>query len=296
MKKIALYGRKCNEQFLNYIQDIFNILTKNKIEIFAYKNYIDSIKLLNNKFVEKYELKIFKDINDFCCDIDLLISIGGDGTFLETLPYLIKSNAPVIGINTGRLGFLANISKENIIKALIDILENKYNIEFRTLLELKSPKNIFNDYCFALNDITIQKYDLSMISIEVFLNDEYLTPYWTDGLIISTPTGSTAYALSAGGPIVYPDASNFVLVPIASHNLTVRPLVIPDNFNIKIKVTSRNNKFLLTADHKAQCIENNIIIEIKKADVKIKMLQLYNQSFFKTLREKLMWGIDQRNL
>lgn len=295
MKKIAIYGKICNEQFINYIKEIFRILHENKIEIIVFKKYIDSIKELKTDFLKNNEIKTFNNISDFPNDIDIMVSIGGDGTFLETLPYLLKADIPVIGINTGRLGFLANISKENIYKAINDILEDKYTIEYRSLLELKFPLNVFEDNNFALNDITIQKYDLSMISIQVYLNGEYLTTYWTDGLIISTPTGSTAYSLSAGGPIIYPETSDLILVPIASHNLTVRPLIIPDDFEIKVNVSSRTNKFLLTADHKAKCIENNINIIVKKANVRIKMIRLFDHSFFKTLREKLMWGMDQRN-
>jgi NAD+ kinase len=225
-----------------------------------------------------------------------MVSIGGDGTFLESIMFLKNINIPVIGLNSGRLGFLANISKEEISLAFDAIIKGNYELESRSLLTLETETSIFGNFNFALNDVTIQKKDSTMITIDAYLDNEFLNTYWTDGLIVSTPTGSTAYSLSAGGPIVLPGSKNFIIAPIASHNLTVRPLVIPDTKEIRLEVRSRSGSFFVTVDNRVAAMEmpNNSFI-IRKASFELKMVKLPFNSYYTTIRNKLMWGADTRN-
>ena len=259
----------------------------------VFKSFLDFIRIEAGMDVKAVD--VFKDHNDIREDVDFMISIGGDGTFLETIPFVRNFNIPVVGLNSGRLGFLANIASGEISSALDAIFNKDYEIESRVLIRLDSDKNVFGDLNFALNEITIQKKNSSMITIDAFLDDEFLNTYWTDGLIISTPTGSTAYSLSVGGPIVIPGSNNFILASIASHNLTVRPIVIPDDKIIKLKVHSRNDKFFITADNRTSLLDSSVKLTLYKADFKLKMLKLPNNSFYATLRNKLMWGADKRN-
>ncbi len=290
---ISIYGKTYNSEFNPYIKELFEKLGQNNVETIVYKPFIKFIK--NNAGIDTTSMDVFENHNEIKDDVDFMISIGGDGTFLETIPFVRNYNIPIIGLNSGRLGFLANISKGEISSALDAIFEKKFEIESRTLIKLDSDINVFGELNFALNEITIQKKNSSMITIDVYLNDEFLNTYWTDGLIISTPTGSTAYSLSVGGPIIIPGSNNFILASIASHNLTVRPIVIPDNNIIKLKINSRNEKFFITADNRTSLIENSVKLTLYKADFKLKMLKLPNNNFYVTLRNKLMWGADKRN-
>ncbi len=290
---ISIYGKTYNSEFNPYIKELFEKLGQNNVETIVYKPFLKFIR--NNAGIDTTSMDVFENHNEIKDDVDFMISIGGDGTFLETIPFVRNYNIPIIGLNSGRLGFLANISKGEISSALDAIFEKKYEIESRTLIKLDSDINVFGELNFALNEITIQKKNSSMITIDVYLNDEFLNTYWTDGLIISTPTGSTAYSLSVGGPIIIPGSNNFILASIASHNLTVRPIVIPDNNIIKLKINSRNEKFFITADNRTSLIENSVKLTLYKADFKLKMLKLPNNNFYVTLRNKLMWGADKRN-
>ena len=245
--KIAIFGRKFNNDFNPFICEFLTHLREKQVELAVYKPF--------NEFIHKHtgfsfeKATYFEGYQNAPHDTDFLISIGGDGTFLESIVYLKNFSIPVIGLNSGHLGFLANISKEEISEALDSILNGNYEMEERSLLSFESESNPFGSYNFALNDATIQKKDTYLITIDTYLNNEFLNTYWTDGLIISTPTGSTAYSLSVGGPIVLPGSDNFILAPIASHNLTVRPLVIPDAIEIKLEVTSRSGNFLVSVDN-----------------------------------------------
>jgi NAD+ kinase len=283
--KITIYGKTFNPGFKPYIKELFEELHQNKVKVNVYKPFLEFIR--NETGIEPEHDDVFKNQNDIGKDVDFMISIGGDGTFLETIPFVRNHNIPIIG--------LANIAKEEISTAFKAIFEKDYKIEHRTLIKLDTDKNIFGDLNFALNDITIQKKESTMITIDTFLNDEFFNTYWTDGLIVSTPTGSTAYALSVGGPIVLPDSNNFIIAPIASHNLTVRPIVVPDSVIIALKVRNRNEKFFLTADNRTRLIDSTIKIKLCKADYKLKILQLPNNNFYTTIRNKLMWGVDKRN-
>ena len=291
--KITIYGKTFNQGFKPYIKELFEKLHQNSVEIVIYKPFLEFIR--NETGIEPEHNHIFENQDDIGDDIDFMISIGGDGTFLETIPFVKNHNIPIIGLNSGRLGFLANIAKEEISSAFNAIFEKDYEIEYRALIKLDTNKKIFGDLNFALNDITIQRKESRMITIDAFLNDEFFNTYFTDGLIISTPTGSTAYSLSVGGPIVLPDTNNFIIAPIAPHNLTVRPIVVPDNVVITIKVRNRNQKFFVTADNRTTLIDNSVKLKLYKADFRLKMLKLPNNSFYTTIRNKLMWGVDKRN-
>jgi NAD+ kinase len=291
--KIALFGKTFNEGFKPYIKELFGLLEKNDVELVIYKPFLDFINCQTGE--ESKDIQVFNDFSDFDRSCDLMVSIGGDGTFLGSIPYVIRQQTPIIGINSGRLGFLANISKENITEAFQSILAGNFSYEYRTLICVKQPEGLFNGMNFALNDITIHKSNSSLITIDAYINDEFLNTYWTDGLIISTPTGSTAYSLSVGGPIVVPGSGNLIIAPISSHNLTVRPLIIPDTNTISLKVFSRSEKYAITADNRTMQVENQEMFMIGKSDYRLKMLKLPKTSFYSTLREKLKWGEDVRN-
>jgi NAD+ kinase len=291
--KIALFGKTFNIGFKPYIKELFDILGENKVELEIYKPFYDFICCETGK--DLLVNHIFSDYNDFDNSCDLMVSIGGDGTFLESIPYVIPGQIPIIGINSGRLGFLANISKENITHAFQAIIDGDYCFEYRSLLCFKEPENLFGEMNFALNDITIHKSNSSLITIDTYINDEFLNTYWTDGLIISTPTGSTAYSLSVGGPVVVPGSGNLIIAPISSHNLTVRPLIIPDSNVISLRVYSRSGTYAITADNRTLQVSSNEIFRIARSDYKLKMLKLPTTSFYATLRDKLKWGEDVRN-
>jgi NAD+ kinase len=225
-----------------------------------------------------------------------MLSLGGDGTFLETLSFVRDSEIPVLGINTGRLGFLATVAKSEINDAVEALAEKRFSIEKRSLLSVSGPKGIFGEVNYGLNELTVLKKDTSsMITINAFINGDYLNSYFADGLIIATPTGSTAYSLSCGGPLIMPGSENFVITPIASHNLNVRPFVISDNNVITLKVEGRSPNYLVTLDSRSEVIESSTELTIKKADFYAHLIKLENQSFFTTMRNKLLWGLDKRN-
>ncbi|MEA3451885.1 MAG: NAD kinase, partial [Bacteroidota bacterium] len=282
--------------FYDEIFKIFKKLNDNNIEIFIYKKFYDFI---SKKLSFSPKVTGYYDKNSgLDKEFDVFFSIGGDGTFIECASLLKKRNIPIIGINSGRLGFLASISKNEISSAIDEILKKKFTLEKRGLLEIKidSETNFFKDFPYAINELTILKKETaSMINIEVFVNKQFLNTYWADGLIISTPTGSTAYSLSAGGPIILPGSNNFVITPLAPHTLTVRPIVVPDDVELKIIVHGRGDKFLTTIDSYNALIDYQTTIHIKKADFFINMVKLDSYDFFSTLRKKLMWGADIRN-
>ena len=254
--------------------------------------------MLNSKKVISKQYENFKTYSKIDDTYDLLISIGGDGTILRAITYVRDTGIPIVGINTGRLGFLATIQDDEIEAALVSIFNNDYHISERTLLQIETnPKNEdLLELNFALNEIAVsRKNTTSMITVQTQLDDEYLTSYWADGLIISTPTGSTGYSLSCGGPVITPGANSIVLTPIAPHNLNARPLVIPDKTEIKLKVSGREDNYLVSLDSRIATLENNTEIIIKKADFNIRMIELKNESFLRTLRKKLLWGEDKRN-
>lgn len=291
--KVAIYGRSNNENISEHIQLLFDKLNEYKTEILIYEPFY---KFLQQKIQINGAVKTFNSHADLSKDTDCMLSLGGDGTFLETLTYVRNSGIPVLGINTGRLGFLANVAKNEIYDAIEAVMHKKFSIEQRSLLSVTAPNNLFGEVNYALNELTIFKKDSSsMITIHTYINGDYLNSYFADGLIIATPTGSTAYSLSCGGPLVMPGSQNFVITPIAPHNLNVRPLVISDNNVIKLKVEGRSSHYLASLDSRNEIIDSSVELTLKKADFDLNLIKLENQNFFNTIRNKLLWGLDKRN-
>jgi NAD+ kinase len=227
---------------------------------------------------------------------DYFVSVGGDGTLLDSVTYVGKKEIPILGINTGRLGFLATVSREETETAIDLMCHGKMKTDRRTLLQLSSTPKLFNGFSYALNDFTIMKKDSSsMITVHVFVDGELLNSYWSDGIIVSTPTGSTGYSLSGGGPLVVPRTESLIITPVSPHNLTARPIVISDKSEITFKIEGRSKKFLISLDSRFETIDDSVKLKIKKAPFKVKLLQLQSHSHFNTLRQKLNWGFDIRN-
>ena len=293
--KIAIFGQFYQNTTSPIIERLFAFLNQNKVELVVEERF--SSILVDNKLIQDIYSK-FSSHKDLDKSFDMLISVGGDGTFLRAATLVRNSGIPILGINAGRLGFLATVQQNNIEAFLQFILEKKYTISKRTLLSLTcSPKiDEIKDLNFAMNEVTVSRKDTtSMITIETYLNGEYLNSYWADGLIISTPTGSTGYSMSCGGPILTPDVHSLVLTPIAPHNLNARPLVIPDNTTIKLKVSGREENYLVSLDSRIASVKNEAILTIKKTPYKINMVEIPEETFLKTLRNKLLWGEDKRN-
>lgn len=293
--KVAIYGQFYQNSTEPIIRDIFVFFNTNKVEM-----VIDSefLKILYEKKIVQKEYKTFTSYTELDQSFDMLISIGGDGTILRAATLVRDSGVPILGINAGRLGFLATVQKENIAAFMQFVIEKKYTLSKRTLLSLScSPDNeSIQDINFAMNEITVSRKDTtSMITIETYLNDEFLNSYWADGLIISTPTGSTGYSLSCGGPILTPDVKSLVITPIAPHNLNARPLVIPDETEIRLKVSGREENYLVSLDSRITSVKNESILTIKKNPFEINMVEIPEETFLKTLRTKLLWGEDKRN-
>lgn len=292
--KIALYGLSINPDFINELSRLLALLKEREIECFIYKPFQEY--LIKNYEFETSSSGSFEYENELPKDISLLLSLGGDGTFLKSFLIAQNRSIPLMGVNSGRLGFLSDVSRDEIDKAITDILDGNYFIDERTVLELEFEREGEVEFSYALNEITVTKLDSSsMINIHTYVNNEYMNTYWADGLIVATPTGSTAYSLSVGGPILTPDSENFVISPIAPHNLTVRPLVVPDNHSITLQVEGRGIQFLTSVDSCSQAISFFVTLKIKKAPFKVKTIRLKDHSFFSTLRNKLMWGADKRN-
>jgi NAD+ kinase len=247
------------------------------------------------KGIEVHGLHEFDEHHPFPEDTSFLFSVGGDGTFLESARIVRDRGIPVVGINTGRLGFLAGISSQEITESVDMLLSGQYSIEERTLLHLTTSEGEIDNFGMALNEVTIHKSDLSMITIQAELDGEFLNAYWADGLIISTPTGSTAYSMSVGGPIMLPESESFIIAPVSPHNLTVRPIVIPDTKVINLVVLSRNNTFNVALDSRNYHLNSGTVLTLRKADYKLKLVKFPEKNFYNTLRNKLMWGMDRRN-
>ena len=290
---IAIFGSPYPEHFSKYIQHLIKKLEAEHINLIIEEEF--SVFLKNNiRFNKKF--LTFNSYETLKNNADFLFSIGGDGTLLKAVTYVRESNIPILGINTGRLGFISSISADQIDDAITDILKGNYKINERTLLELSTDKDLFKDKNFALNEVAVSKKDTSsMIRIDAFIDDEFLNTYWADGLVVSTPTGSTGYSLSCGGPIIMPGTNNIIITPNAPHNLNVRPIVIDDNSIIKLKVEDRDQLALVSLDSRSRAFDSETELIIKKASFKTKLVQPQNNSFIRTIRHKLMWGIDKRN-
>lgn len=294
--KIAIYGRNYSPSFRSFIESMFQVLLHNRVQVSIYEPFWKFIKKTGMQQTLSPGIEIFKSSHEITDSVDFFISIGGDGTFLETIPFVKSLDIPIVGVNSGRMGFLADIAKEGLATAIEDIIQKKFKIEERVAISLETSNKLFGDNNFALNELTIHKKDsASMITIHAYINDEYLNSYWADGIIVSTPTGSTAYSLSVGGPIVLPNSKSFIITPIAPHNLTVRPIVISDKQVMRFEVEGRSRTFLASLDHRSESFDSSLKLTVRRADFTVKIIKLENQSFFSTLRNKLMWGLDKRN-
>lgn len=291
---IAIYGKKTNskEDLIDFENLISSIQKKgwNPIIECTLKN------ILHSKINGIDSLDTFSSHLDFQTGIDFVVSVGGDGTFIKTVGFIRDSGVPILGINTGRLGFLANIRRDEIDESMDLIEQKKYVFEQRSLLSVETKNQIFGEDNFALNEVTVHKKDTaSMITVNATLGDDYLNSYWADGLIVATPTGSTAYSLSCGGPIITPGCHVHILTPIAAHNLNVRPMVVPDNLEIKLTVEGREKSYLVSLDSKTKNIAAGEEIIIRKAKFMVNVVKFEDNNFLNTIRQKMLWGIDQRN-
>mgnify|MGYP001577930576 FL=1 len=290
---IAIFGSPYPEHFTKYIQHLVKKLESEHIKIIIEEEFYvflqNNIRLTNKK-------STFNSYESLKENADFLLSIGGDGTLLKAVTFVRESNIPIMGINTGRLGFISSISAGQIDDAINDILKGNFIINERALLELTTENNLFKEKNFALNEVAISKKDTSsMIRIDAFVDDEFLNTYWADGLVISTPTGSTGYSLSCGGPIIMPGTNNIIVTPNAPHNLNVRPIVLNDTSVLKLKVDDRDQLALVSLDSRSRAFDSDTELLIKKADFKIKLIQPQDNSFTSTIRNKLMWGLDKRS-
>ena len=291
--RVAIYGRKVSKNSAEYFTEMLKHL-----EDFGWEAVLeeDLKALLVSKIGISEKYQTFKSHLDFKSGIDLTISMGGDGTFLKTVSYIQDSGVPIMGINMGRLGFLANISKEQILHTLTQVKEKQFEFQKRSLLRVFTEEDIFGEDNFALNELTLHKKDTaSMITVHASLDNKYLNAYWADGLIVATPTGSTAYSLSCGGPIITPGCQVHILTPIAPHNLNVRPVVVPDHLPINLSVEGRDRTYLLSLDGNSKSIKQGEEVIVKKAEFMINVIKFEDNNFLDTIRNKMMWGIDTRN-
>ncbi|MAV04897.1 MAG: NAD kinase [Flavobacteriaceae bacterium] len=292
--KIAIYSQHTGKYTNSILSELFGFSDKYNIKFYLEKEFAN---ILNRGSNIKLDYTIFSSCKDLDKSFNLMITIGGDGTLLRSISFVRNLEIPIIGINTGRLGFLATLNQDLLKPKLEKIIKGEFKVENRTLLEVIIDDQKSNDFPFALNEITVgRKNTTSMIKIRTNLDGEFLNSYWADGLIISTPTGSTGYSLSCGGPIMSPQSQTLALTPIAPHNLNARPIIIPDNTEIELSVSGREDFHLLSLDSRIISVKNENSITIRKADFKIMIAHLFEDNFYKTLRNKLLWGEDKRNI
>jgi len=291
--KIAVYGRPFNDPaVLPYIQEVFDVLAQHQVGIYVHQQLHD---YLDGKLREA-QYDILKDHDYVRESIDVMITLGGDGTLLDMVTLIRDSGTPVIGINFGRLGFLASVNKSDIAAAIYAVVNKEFTLDSRELLQIESDEKIFGDENYALNDFTIHKRDDSaMITMHTSLDGEFLNSYWGDGIIVSTSTGSTAYSLSCGGPIIFPQSNSIVVTPISPHNLNVRPIVLPDSSELTFEVECRSANYLVSCDSRTAIIEKMMKFHVRKAGFTLNLIRLNNESYLSTLRNKLLWGLDARN-
>lgn len=288
--RIALFGKAIAKENDSYLRQLIQLLLDGGVDVLVYEPF--------SQYIPKgFVLERFSKTVELKGRTDLMLSIGGDGTILDAVPLLRDSGIPVLGINMGRLGFISSVARDEIGEAVEQLLHGRYTTERRTLLELVAPQGVFNDTVnYALNEINIiRNPEHSLLAIKVLVNDVFLNTYWGDGILMATPTGSTAYSLSAGGPILTPDSRSFVITPIAAHNLTVRPIVIPDDSVVRIHVEGREKKFVFSMDSRVCALDTSLELVVRKADFCIHTVRMEGTDFFSTIRNKLMWGKDNRN-
>ncbi len=289
--KIALFGRAFRPEREPYIQRLLDELSQRDVKVIMFAPLFQFLKASGIVFGDYPIFQRPEDVKD----VDYAISIGGDGTLLETATFIGDSQIPIMGINAGRLGFLANIPIDKIEPAIQALFEGGYKLDSRNLIELNSNKQLFGNLNFGLNEFSVLRRDTSsMITIHTYIDGQFLNSYWADGLIISTPTGSTGYSLSCGGPLVMPKTNNFIISPVNPHNLNVRPMVVPDSCEISLTVEGRSHSFLASLDSRSVAVDANTQMTIKRADFSVKLIEFEDNGYFQTLREKLNWGMDLR--
>lgn len=291
--RIAIYSRGIENNQLQDVTLLLNELRKHGVEPVFYQDFFNQFYCAVN--IEG-EYSTFNSSADMDTSIDCMISLGGDGTLLDTVTHVKDTGIPVLGINYGRLGFLANIGKEDIETAIEALVNRKYVLDKRTLIHLDANVPLFGECPYALNEFSLHKKDTSpMIKIHTYLNGEFLNTYWADGLIVATPTGSTGYSLSCNGPVVFPDSGSFVITPVAPHNLNIRPIIVPDNTIVSFEVEGRTDGFICTLDSRREIVTKEISLAVKKETFGINLIRLNENNFLQTLRNKLSWGLDKRN-
>lgn len=292
--KVALYGQQYQKEAVSYVLELLQELEQNQADIFMERDYLAALSKKENLS----DYPVFSHDAGLDTSFDLFISVGGDGTILRAVTYVGNLGIPIVGINTGRLGFLSLFKKHEVRELVRTFISGNYETTERSLVTIETDFEIpkFQGRLYALNEVTVSRKDTtSMITVETYLNDEYLTSYWSDGLIVSTPTGSTGYSLSCGGPVLMPSVRSLVLTPIAPHNLNARPLVISDDTVIRLKVSGREDYHLVSLDSRVATLKNGREILVKKADFTVKLVSFSSESFLNTIRTKLLWGHDQRN-
>lgn len=291
--KLALFGKSIRTENYPYLIQLIDKLEAYQCELLIYGPFLD---VLRKDYGFSYKTGAFSSHGELAGNADMVFSIGGDGTLLDTVSLVRDSGIPVLGINLGRLGFLSSISRNDIIPAIEKVMSGDYSLDERTLLHMKSEKDIFGEFSYALNDLTVTRKDsTALIVIHVHVDGVFLNSYWADGLIVATPTGSTAYSLSSGGPIVSPGSENFVITPLAPHNLTVRPIVVSDKSEISIRVEGRDENFLVSLDSKTDVIKAGEELRVRIADFRFNLVKIEHKDFYTTIRDKLKWGLDARN-
>lgn len=291
--RIGIYSRVLKTDDIEFLQQLLLLLNERNMQVLVYDDYYQQLKQCLPLF---NTVQAFSGNESLSDNIDYILSIGGDGTLLNTLELVRDSGIPVLGINTGRLGLLTDITRDQLNEAFTALETQKYQLDRRTLISLQSDILLFGNANFALNEFAIHKKDTSaMIVIHTYIDGEFVNSYWADGIIVATPSGSTAYSLSCGGPIIYPTTNAFVLTPVAPHNLNVRPVVIPDHCTISFEISGRSDNFLCSLDSRYETIDQHVKLTIKKANFTLNLVRLEETHFFSTIRKKLMWGQDSRN-
>lgn len=292
MTRIGIHGKDFQNKSLRFLERVLDLLKKKDAEIWVSEKFIKQFKSAS---VNTYKLRSFNH-EDSLRSLDFFLSLGGDGTLLESVTYIGKHEIPILGINTGRLGFLATTSRDDMEGSLEALFKGNFSIDNRSVLKLISTPKLFGNLNFALNDFTIMKKDTSsMITVHVHADGELLNSYWSDGIIVSTPTGSTGYSLSCGGPLVHPKSESFVITAVSPHNLGTRPIVLSDDREITLQIEGRSKKYLISMDSRFETVDESVKLKIKKEKFQVKLIQLSSQNYFNTLRQKLNWGVDARN-
>jgi len=290
--KIALHGKSTSEEALACVSDLVAVLKKREVDLAISDDFQER---LGNAPIETSDMTVFTQGDDLS-EFDFILSLGGDGTMLDTVTYSAASETPIVGINLGRLGFLATTPRDEIEETVELLYEGAYTLESRSLIHVDSNLGLFEPFNFGLNEFTIVKKETSsMIRVNTYVDGDFLNSYWADGLIVSTPTGSTGYSLSCGGPLVHPKLKNFIITPVSPHNLNVRPIIVSDTSEITFKIEGRSKQFMVSLDSRSSSVDDKVEISVKREGFEANLVQFKKKSYFDTLRHKLNWGVDARN-